>query len=93
MSGPAGFSSLCDAGSFDTTTGQYTFSTSDNETYPPGTYEITIVGTLGTKTASTTIEVIIEDPCLTAELSLATGIFPASTDYVLRTPEKSIPWD
>ena len=47
-----GTTDLCGLGAFDTTTGNYgPFQTHDMNSIPPGTYDFTISGTLGDKSA------------------------------------------
>ena len=91
-SGPTGFADLCIAGTYNSETGSFSFTTSDKATYPPGLYEITITGTVGDTSDSTTFTFEIIDPCPTANLSLDTLPFPANTDYTLRDAQKNLLW-
>lgn len=78
---------------FDTSTGDYTLETSDFDPFPtdplnpvgvpPGTYQFTIQGTTGNKSATLTFNLIIEDPCLTnASLLIQEHIFDSTKSYV-----------
>ena len=52
-------------------------------TYPAGTYELLITGTVGTKSDSFTLTVVLVDPCPTATITLSPT--PISDfEYVLR---------
>ena len=54
-------------------------------TYPAGTYELFITGTVGIKSDSFTLTVVLVDPCPTATITLKpTPIL--DYEYVLRNP-------
>lgn len=40
ISGPDGFTDICEAGDFNRMTGWYSFETTDEGLFPPGVYEI-----------------------------------------------------
>lgn len=52
-------------GVFDPITGDYIFYSIDMANYLPGKYTFEITGTVGTKSASTTFEMTLVDPCPT----------------------------
>ena len=64
-----GPSDICSAGTFDSLTGDFTFATTDFVTFPRGTYQFSITGTLNGVTDTATFEVVFVDPCYEANLS------------------------
>lgn len=90
---PVGASDICSAATFDTMTGAFSFDETDKAAYPPGSYVIDFVGTLGSKSATVQKTITIEDPCPTASLSLAnSALFSASSSYTLGDQQLSLPW-
>jgi len=74
-------------------TGAFSFDETDKAAYPPGSYVIDFVGTLGSKSATVQKTITIEDPCPTASLSLAnSALFSASSSYTLGDQQLSLPW-
>ena len=54
-------------------------------TYPAGTYVLLITGTVGNKSDSYNLSIVLVDPCPTATLTKITNPVPISDfDYVLR---------
>ena len=87
-SGPIDICNVIDgstSGIFNGATGNYEFQTTDMATYPAGTYELLITGTVGTKSDYFTLTVVLVDPCPTATITLKPT--PISDyEYVLRNP-------
>ena len=85
-SGPINICNINDgttSGIFSAVTGNYEFQSTDMANYPAQTYELLITGTVGTKSDSFTLTVVLVDPCPTATITLNTT--PISDyNYVLR---------
>ena len=84
---------MCTKGIFDTTTGDYVFSSIQVSTYPPGVYTFTITGTLNNLSDATTLTVTFVDPCPNAVLTINKPADFIDTDYILRDPPFTIHWD
>ena len=62
-------------------------------TYPPGTYDLEIMGTVGNKSASTTVTVTLVDPCLTTILTIVDPDPFDNQNYILRDPQMDTIFD
>jgi len=89
---PAGAGDICAAATFDSATGDLSFETNDNATYPPGEYKFDITGTVGSGSDSVEVTLTITDPCPFATLTLSED-FPNVTEYFLRDADLTIWWD
>ena len=71
MSGSVDFCPFFDQG--DQATGQFSLTTNDRTSYPPGDYEIEITGTVSgfTNSASHTFNLKMIDPCLNTVLTIS----------------------
>ena len=58
------------SGSFDSVSGNYAFSSTDIQNFPPGQYTIKITGTEGSISAEYVFTFSLVDPCPNATLSL-----------------------
>jgi hypothetical protein len=84
-----GFVNVCDTDldgiTFDSATGEYTFSSEDMETYSPGDYKIRITGTVVEgDSISDSIDFVMTlvDPCPTASLTLKQSPFSDAVHYL-----------
>ena len=79
-------------GSFDAITGFYQFMSIDMDSFPAGTYELIITGTVGTQSDSFTLPIEFVDPCSTAEITLLAS--PLIDDsYTLRDNAQVQSWN
>lgn len=71
---------------FDSTTGDYTFTSYDMANYAAGDYVFTITGTVGAKFVTSTWTMTLSDPCPTTQLTLKNPDAFKNRLYVLRDP-------
>lgn len=84
--GPAGYNDICAAGAWNGLV--FTFDETNRALYPPGTYTVDIVGTVGSKTISTPITVILVDPCDSVAMQepILSNLSYTITDFDLNEP-------
>ena len=70
---------------FDSSTGNYEFTSIDMASYPAGVYTFTITGTVGAKSVTSTFVMTIVDPCLTTTLSIILPDPFEDKTYILRS--------
>ena len=91
FAGPCAFVSGTTVATFDSSTGNFSFSSIDTANYSPGLYSFEITGTVGTKSDKVIISVELIGPCSTAEITLLPS--PVSDDtYILRDPLQTQTW-
>ena len=91
----AGPVDLCSdpAATFDPLTGDFTFSSTDLDLHPPGTYTFEILGTVGSVTAAGTWRLTLQGPCERADaFEIISPIVFSDTTYFLRDSQVSLPW-
>ena len=71
---------MCSQGTFDPTTGSYTFSTTDQVAYPYGVYSFDITGSMFGATGIASFDVELVDPC-TRPNSFTVGAQTNPSDY------------
>ena len=76
---------------FDPVFGNYEFYSIDMQSFPVGTYEFKITGTVGSKSDFITFKMILVDPCLTATMTLSQRPIE-DAEYVLRDPMQVQSW-
>jgi len=71
----------------------FDFSTEDKDTCPPGIYTVTIETCLGEKCVETgPVDIPIDDPCLTTDLTLGPSPFPPYTEQLLDANAIPLAW-
>lgn len=74
---------LCQDGSFDTSSGEWSFETSDKVAYPPGVYTMQLTGSIEENSSvqtSINFQVKLVDPCVSAQVSM---LFAPFEDQVM----------
>lgn len=81
------------SGTFSTTDGTHTFSSTDIVNFPVGVYEFQIQATVGVTTSAITYQLTIKDPCPISKLSINSPDPFVDQSYSLRDQAILIPWD
>ena len=78
---------------FDSITGDYTFTSYDMANYPPGAYTFTITGTVGAKSVTATFVMTLVDPCPNVALTINKPATFVDGNFILRDPREERSWD
>ena len=70
---------------FDSSTGNYEFTSIDMANYPAGPYTFTITGSVGAKSVTSTFVMTIIDPCPTTTLTIKQPDPFEDKTYILRS--------
>ena len=76
LTGPRSDVDLCSVddgttqGTFSTSSGQFTFQSTDLASYPAGTYRFRVTGTVGNKSDAVEFDMVLVDPCPNVSLTL-----------------------
>ena len=84
---------MCTEGVFDSLIGEYTFTKTDKNLFPPGTYTFTVTGLLNGVSGSATYNLTMIDPCTFAVLTLNDAAFDDLYTYVLGEEDQSYFWN